>query len=411
MTFPATLILAVLAAALSGAAQAAEPPSTEPGPVAYTGHGAVFAPGGREITVTADFIRSAQAYYAARIGSDASPRLRALFDHKSRYLADLTRGDERAALAAQAALLDWYIARARPVDAQTLARKNQILRGAGVLRNYSLPPDLQAMLALAGVGGKDGVGASGRPAIAAAAPAAPSPRETYIKGCRDAGVPVPDSYQLSGNGWTDNGDLDTLFIGPGDKAKVAFRANQGSEPEGVCIALPRYESGKTDTVALGLICMGSATSRSCYFDDKTPKALAAMRPLTDFKSGAELDAPGQDVCTDCHAGENAFVIHPKAAAFKNIPNLQPKAWHVPMVSKNWPQNPGPGTINRKCSTACHKQGDAGRFPALSTDLPGFCGTILESAVRDTMSAYSNLAYTDQIKAMRDACKKPPPPKP
>ena len=28
------------------------------------------------------------------------------------------------------------------------------------------------------------------------------------------------------------------------------------------------------------------------------------------------------------------------------------------------QNPGPGNINRKCNSACHNQGDAGRFPAL-----------------------------------------------
>lgn len=395
-----TALFTVLLACAAVAAQAAAESAPEPDPIGYSGHGHLFAPGGREISLSTDFVRASQAHYARQIHRSASPRQRAAFDLKASYLADVTRHDEQAALYGYTLLLEAYNATVQPAEGAKLGAQLAMLRRAVGSRGYKLPASIQALLQHAGV-------------VAAQTPAnTPTPadvladRKAYIKTCRDAGVPVPDVYELGGSGWTDNKELTTLFIGPGDSAKVAYISS--ATPEGVCIALPRFDAGSANTVAVGLICMGSATSKACFFDDKTGVALNAVMKLTDFASNKELEGAGKDVCTDCHAGENAFVIHPDAAAFKGIPNRKPKDWYQPLVVKSWPQNPGPGPEKGKCNAACHKQTKAGRLPAVSTQLEGYCGTVLTGALADTMSAYNDLAYSDQIKALLEACKKAPP---
>lgn len=74
----------------------------------------------------------------------------------------------------------------------------------------------------------------------------------------------------------------------------------------------------------------------------------------------------------------------------NIPH-DPEEWHEPFVPASWPQNPGPierlGPVADKearCDSCHAKDGEAGRFPLLSSALnngtepnSGYCQTVLE----------------------------------
>ncbi|MCA3013817.1 MAG: hypothetical protein INH41_15665 [Myxococcaceae bacterium] len=92
------------------------------------------------------------------------------------------------------------------------------------------------------------------------------------------------------------------------------------------------------------------------------------------------------MCTDCHRGENPFIIHPEKKAFealiasdKNDEYLQPaNGWYLPLVASSWRQNPGPlqrirDYASKRSCRECHE------LPEV--DAQGdFCSEILEQSV-------------------------------
>jgi len=119
----------------------------------------------------------------------------------------------------------------------------------------------------------------------------------------------------------------------------------------------------------------------------------AIDPMGRYQGGgAELTSPGGGVCTDCHAGENPYIVHPDAVLavgltfgqLKNtLPMYAPNRYQ-PLVLPSWPQNDashaGP-FVPGSCAGCHQKGGTGGRFPHLSDELPGYCGTILKGAVQ------------------------------
>jgi hypothetical protein len=59
----------------------------------------------------------------------------------------------------------------------------------------------------------------------------------------------------------------------------------------------------------------------------------------------------------------------------------PAAWPQNQLSQAFP------TVPAICS-GCHVKFSAGRFPPLSNQLPGYCGTILPQAIAITMPQFS-----------------------
>lgn len=118
-----------------------------------------------------------------------------------------------------------------------------------------------------------------------------------------------------------------------------------------------------------------------------------IRSIADFVGGETLIENGQGVCTDCHAGENPFIVHPEMPAFDDLVLsgvLRPAAWYDPLIgldpSSPWPENPGPLASlpgvpagQRGCND-CHFQGYAGRFPNLAHPLPQYCAMVLDVAL-------------------------------
>src|SRR5262249_14470457 len=132
---------------------------------------------------------------------------------------------------------------------------------------------------------------------------------------------------------------------------------------------------------LGIICQGKVSSKACFWDNQLNKVgqpipRAGEFPLnTSFAAGEELDGGSGGTCTGCHAGENAYIVHPDDLAF-DVPNLQPDNYYAPMVAATWPQNRTPNTKlagvalvagDRSC-LSCHEQGDAGRLPEITAEL-------------------------------------------
>jgi hypothetical protein len=212
------------------------------------------------------------------------------------------------------------------------------------------------------------------------------------------------------------------------KAEVYFYESQ--TPRGVCIALPRSD-GNDVIPLLGIICQGNDSSKACFWDNDHRPGSKAIRkgetvPLRDFLGGADLNLPGQvDVggrCTSCHAGENAFVIHPNRALDLGRIGVNTKAKNFidPLVHPAWPQNPGPTNLydgiklgpNEGSCLDCHgATGPGHRFPAVSTELADYCTDVLDKAIAMTMPPGNpgDRRYAKHIDALREACKQPPGP--
>ena len=299
-----------------------------------------------------------------------------------------------------------------PPDRAYIEARNYIMRRAwyqGLMgleryraetdRRSNLPLDVQDFAAKNGMM-KAGTSASGR---------------EYIEECRKAGVPIPPDW--GSTDWTHEGDLTTNFLGFGNPAEV-WRADSDS-PKGLCVALPRVSGSNIS--ALGIICLGTESSRSCFFDASDVPVGADM-PITDFLAGDDLF---NGVCTDCHAGENPFVVHP-GSPLDMWPDNQSVAWQLPLIKPSWPQNPGPFGLlaavpinklppdNDGSCLSCHAQGQFGRFPdilALNSWKGGksdYCRVVLKQAIGNTMPGPGS-AHDKHVQAMLAFCGQSTPP--
>jgi hypothetical protein len=187
----------------------------------------------------------------------------------------------------------------------------------------------------------------------------------------------------------------------------------------MCFALPRYTNETKDMVKLdGVICLGQETSKVCFWDNQMngkafpfptgtviPIGVPNLRINPDglYQGGGfELNGDVGGICTDCHAGQNPFIIHPNVnlAALGEPPvlmgNLNPPPHSLtfsvtrydPLVPAAWPQNNlsmAPPYVPAVCS-GCHVAGgSAGAFPHLSPEIKkGYCDIILPQAIANTM---------------------------
>jgi hypothetical protein len=408
------LVLAVPLAATVMAAQPFEDP------ILGSAHGSTYGPGGTQIDITAQFIARAQQIYLSHVLDSASAAQRAAYESKRTYLDAVALGatgpaDKQSALVARSLLLDWLIGEVQPTDAKLLKQRNGMLKswlqqglGYTVGTPYRMQPHEQAMLSQVGLAA---------PALVAAG-APPSDevlqaREAYAKKCRKAGVPLPPTWDwgAAAGGWKSNGKLSTIFISNDKEAEVFV--HQSTSPQGVCLALPRYLAVPADApaVLLGIICMGTGVdagggnvvSSACFWDNqKDGNSVDIPRsgefPVnTNFAAGPELDGGEGGTCTACHAGENAYVVHPDDKAFQGIANLEPKAYYKPIVAASWPQNSGPNTklagvvlpAGQESCLDCHSAGDQRRLPEIVKGLatpPGqnYCDAVLKNAIKKTM---------------------------
>ncbi len=211
----------------------------------------------------------------------------------------------------------------------------------------------------------------------------------YVTECRNAGVPVPEN--VLGNGWQFISDppVTTLFMEPDLTEARLWTFEDG---DGVCMALPRASAPPpSQATVVGVICM-AWNGTTCYFTNaaNTEFDQTASIPIGMLVGGADLEDAPEGPCSDCHAGENPFIIHPNDPAFiaarETVSSLFPDNWPTPIVPEAFPGNPepldqlGPVTNGQFMCDDCHRLGVAGRLPLVSSSYPEFCNLVLAPAI-------------------------------
>ena len=383
-------------------------------PIGFVAHGEVFDPSGKRIEPSLTFIREAIDFYIDRLQRWSDDDARAADERQRQLLAERFGAND---MTTRFLLMELLSQRAEPRDQALLDARNKILRKSwymGILGlegfreridpRENLPRDIVEFATREGILLK-ATSAAGR---------------EYIAECRRAGVPVPP--QWNGGGWIYEGDLTTNFLGFGNPTQV-WRADSDS-PAGICVALPRFSNAQTIS-ALGIICLGTESSNACFYDASTVGKDEKLNP-EDLISGDDL---WNGVCTDCHAGENPYVVHP-GGPLDLWPDNRPQQWHSPLIKPSWPQNPGPfQAINQvpinplppdsdASCLSCHNQAQFGRFPdvlALNAWRAGYdgsrsqyCSVIVASAIGNTMPGLGS-AHDAHAQAMLAFCNQSPRP--
>jgi hypothetical protein len=231
---------------------------------------------------------------------------------------------------------------------------------------------------------------------------------SYASLCAARGVPLPPEWGVSTGNWTYAGTFGESY--PGEAGWDSYTAGNGNgggnvyyrtstSPPGICVIVAH-----TQRLQFDVICQG-ASGKACFWEgEKThvvplqAVTLADTNPATtDYVAGGAALAGVAEACTNCHAGENAFITHytPTAASHLggafHATNLRsqpywnpgpstPTSWYDPIIPAGWPQNPGPGvftgapasTSSAGCLT-CHTGGGIGyKFPSFSAETAGAC---------------------------------------
>lgn len=390
-------------------------------PIAMIGHGAFFDADGRQIVPTEKFIRDAQKWYRSRLVSGLLPEQKAAFgDFETRLTAGLRIGGQSALLLEQRSL-HWLLQRvSSTVAPPRMHGKIKALNGRlqwrlapsddpEHLRELdAFVPDESTRSRLQSVDAELELAAASLDGPGFASLVTMNSGQAYINECIANDVPIPPSIGVldpnGTNGWKSLGFIPTneQFI-VGTPAEVRSYENA----DGMCIALPRYTNGTLNTVSLdGVICLSKITSKVCIWDnqmggntfpfpasDQIPIGVPVGSDPRYQAGGLELVGGQGGPCTDCHAGENPYIVHPNSNlgpglfgdignAPNNLPTFAPNRYD-PIVGAAWYQNnlsQADQYVPSAC-VGCHTQGGvAGRFPHLSSDIPGYCNTILNFAV-------------------------------
>lgn len=388
------------------------PPISED-PIAAIGHGSFLSKDGKPIKLTEPLMRQVQDLYIRKL-SDAKLEVRegSVFDEqKINSTKDLIYSTVRNEVLANALYIDWLMEQRKPADEAHFSTANNALRWHYVLTIQQNPilPDKEKRWPK-GIPDEDARKLEEKGIVVYAITNAGMP--AYVQECIEAGVPVPTS--MYGEQWTNLGELENEFISQFNADGVEMRAevliHVSTNPEGFCLALPRYlvRGAGNEAELFGVICLGTRRSKACFFDN--PRGTFFRKnEVIDFRSnfvgGQDLILNNQGTCTDCHAGENPYVVHPAKRPFMRIldnnldgdrsdghvSTTMPLRWHDPIVPGIWPQNPGPmyvlDAVNSpgQCDS-CHRVGSSGgRFPDLSFPLPGYCTDVVSNAVRPIAS--------------------------
>ena len=409
-------------------------------PIAYIGHGAFFDHTGNQIPLTQAFVEQAQAWYREDMHAGLDMGKKKEFSRFEQRLHDGMKMQGQERLVVQQRTLEWLLANSPKYkdDDRTLGK----LRALAYALSWRLPTQPGQDTAdkrepfklnpkLAKKLGSTPFKPSGSIQLRSATVNA---GQAYLDECMAAKVPIPPTINQMDpagvSGWKSQG-----FIPPAEQFIVGtpaeVRTYKSTTPAGMCYALPRYTDATKTTVSVdGVICLSQETSKACFWDNsrngrsfsfpagtRIPIGVpnTTIDPAGRYQAGGSELAIGDPggVCTDCHAGENPYITHPKSnlgggvlweslsVASQNLPTFAPNRYD-PLVAASWRQNQfsqAGSTVPNVCKS-CHIKGSAGRFPHLSNQLPGYCGTILTKAYHQTMpigSPGSQIAAGDAFK--------------
>lgn len=140
----------------------------------------------------------------------------------------------------------------------------------------------------------------------------------YMESCRAKGVPVPPDWKQASSEWESHGNLKTILLTPNTLEKVTVDETTfasvwsyaSPNVRGACIALGR--SGGS----FQIICQSATTGYACFWGNDPRSSSTSWTPETADVSIASLRDPAQGFaadsvpCTECHRGNNAFLVAP-----------------------------------------------------------------------------------------------------
>jgi hypothetical protein len=395
-------------------------PGPQQEPIAYIGHGAFFDAAGNELEITQAFVDKAQAWYRTKLLADLDEVKKREFTVLEKSLLTGVETKGQTSLVLQNQELEWLLSNSmKHKEDDRMLGKLRALRFALSRRlpeqqgqkienpeEFKLDPAIAHKLESLRLQPQGGVHVLS---------ATVNQGQAYLNECMANQVPIPPTINVMDPagvaGWKSQGfiPISTQFI---VQSPAEVRTFKSTSPAGMCYALPRFDAGQTTVNLDGVICLSAVTSKACFWDNQMAGSgfafpagthipigvpNAAIDPSGRYQAGGfELLGGSGGVCTDCHAGENPYITHPKAdlgggvlwESLRNVqglPTFAPNRYD-PIVAAAWPQNDlsqAETTVPGACS-ACHVKLDAGRFPHLSNQLVGYCGTILTKAYHQTM---------------------------
>lgn len=420
----------------------------EQDPIAAVGHGGFFNNDGKQIALTLDYVEHAQSWYEKSLQEAMEKKQQYEYAELERVLFQDLQISRQDQLILRNHLLSWA---AQKIEGRTqnsrIVHKLNALRSAmrwtltekGSLKvadkksAYKISPYVKERLKIFEKFRDE----------YEVFKITTNKGQAYIDECRDAGVPIPppiNQMDPSGlTGWRSEGFIpqaEQFIVG----TPAELRSYRSLMPEGMCYSLPRYTDGSLSTISLdGVICMGKRSSNVCFWDNQwtlgngtvddfliaageiVPIGVPDTRGGKYQAGGAEIEFGPGNVCTDCHAGENPYIVHPKSTLrgttkweslgepTGDLPTFAINRY-VPLVGASWPQNTASlaaSAVPESCN-GCHVKGGAGRLPHLSNQIPAYCNTILRQAGQRTMPTYapgSEAAAVNDLIA--DYCGAPP----
>jgi hypothetical protein len=261
------------------------------------------------------------------------------------------------------------------------------------------------------------------------------PTNNYIRQCQDNEVPIPPVWSPTSREWRNQGRI-TPFIAS-DLSLVEVWTYTSTSPQGVCYALPRMRTAYTDIQALGIICQSETTGKACFWDNKRrPASSTPRRPsagtassnpgnfflgadtfnvnVADMRDGYNLD----ENCTDCHRGQNVFLIHSGDAlqvrGLDTIPAIRYQPLSGIPTDPSW-NNP-PSNLQTQLSalgldqcTLCHNNTDANEIaePRVGRGENLYCSTILERFIALNMPPGAagswTSGYREEVMKIQEVC--------
>ncbi len=275
----------------------------------------------------------------------------------------------------------------------------------------------------------------------------------YMRQCLSEGVPLPPTWDptSASNGWTRKGALESRFTAAAIDVNDVQRPDaevwyaESTTPAGICIALPRMTAGgniRRDVGALGIICQSNVNGKACFWDNvrrptpecssgqadtrarrrgETKIADAAINGLdpVNMRDGYNL----QENCTECHRGDNVFLVQEGSMLDFNRSSDMPSAQtahrgrrYIPLSgtpsSRLWANPRLTLNANERSTmsgcTGCHS------MPAVSKQ---YCQVVLEGVLGSSMPpdnprtpinettdlTNANSAYRDEILLLANKC--------
>ncbi len=212
-------------------------------------------------------------------------------------------------------------------------------------------------------------------------------KTTYMTGCEGQGVPLPPAW--GDPAWVKAGEMTTIVVLMGRKTELwTFRPADGS---GICAALPRFDTGTGNISFMGVICSNLKSGKTCFYDNVVGGAKVAVKAGYEVSDGEGGDKLGEN-CSDCHRGDDQWVVVPKQPTAK-LP--KPSALYAPIGQANW-KNATPGPPAIQCAEGCHA------IPELTEFYCGIANEMIKQYIMPQGVAKGTVG--DGVKEFQDACK-------